>query len=435
MFCVLRDILYAVLVLAATPWLLYRFIAQGRYRCGWAERFGFVRQRTGQQPRCIWIHAVSVGEINAIGSLVKELEQQFSEHEIVISTTTDTGMARARKLYGPTNQVFFFPWDFSFTVARAFTRLQPAMCIMMEGEVWPNFTAVAKARYVPVVVANGRVGAGKGWRRYRKIAPLVRPMFSRLALVLAQDEEHAQRFRFLGTPAERVIVTGSLKYDTAEVGDKAPGTDELAQQLRLPPSAMLWVAGSTGPGEEEIVLDCLAQLQQEKKLQPLRLVIVPRKPERFDEIARLIKSRGFDVLRYRRIKTGDYQASQMDDTAVILGDTMGDLRKFYSLASVTFVGRSLVPMGGSDMMEAAGLAKPVVVGPYTENFAQAVKLLMAATALEIVPDGRQLATIVKRLLLNKNAAHEMGQRARQVIIDNQGATHRTVKAITKLLKK
>jgi len=430
--CWLLDIVYVVLMVVLSPLVLYRMVFQGRYRCGWKERFGFVPRRYSDQS-CIWIHGVSMGEINAIGTLISELKKVLPQYEIVISSTTDTGMARAKKLYGQDHRVFFFPWDFSCVIKSVFTRVHPQLCIMMELEVWHNFVTIAARRRIPVVVANGRISSGKGFPRYRRIAPLVRALFGRLALVLAQDEEYAQRFRFLGAPTERVQVVGSLKYDTAEVSDKVTGADVLAEQLRLAGGQLVWVAGSTGPGEEEMVLDGYEQLRQVPALEGLRLVVVPRKPERFDQVARLIESRRYRLVRYSRVKTGEYEISDADDGAVILGDTMGDLRKFYSLASVVFVGRSLVPMGGSDMMEAAGLARAVVVGPFTENFSETMKLLLVSKAIEVADDGEQLTEITRRLLEDKEATAAMGQRARQVIIDNKGATRRSVEAIVELL--
>jgi len=430
----LLDIVYALLIVLLTPWILYRMFAQKRYRVGWKERLGFVPVRFTDQP-CIWVHAVSMGEINAIGTLIEEIHRLLPQFEIVISSTTDTGISRARKLYGTSYRVFFFPLDFSQAVKKALKRLRPQLCIMMELEVWPNFMSETARQGIPVMVANGRISSAKGFPRYRRIAPLVRPIFRHLAMALVQDETYAERFRYLGVLPERVQVAGSLKYDTAEVGDTVAGAEELSGQLGLKKDEPVWAAGSTGPGEEEIILNSFSQLRQrqKKELQYVRLVIVPRKPERFDEVARLIETRGYQLVRYSRVKAGEYKVSDRDSGAVILGDTMGDLRKFYSLASVVFVGRSLVPMGGSDMIEAAGLANPVIVGPYTENFIDSVKKLVAAEGISVVADGRQLTEVTEKLLRDTASARQMGQRARQVIIENKGATRRTVEAVVKLL--
>jgi len=432
MMCILLDFIYLLFLVLSSPFWLYRMLAQGRYRTGWKQRLGFVPVRHSRQP-CIWIHAVSVGEVNAIAALVKKLKTVLPQFEIVISSTTDTGIARARNTYEKSHRVFFFPFDFSLAQKRAFQRLHPQLCILMELEVWHNFTALAQKLHIPVVVANGRISAAKGFPRYRKIASLVRPMFRRLSLVLAQDDEYAQRFQFLGVPADRVQVVGSLKYDTAPTDpDTIPFDDSIAK-LKFRQTDLIWVAGSTGPGEETLILDSFEKLRNIDTLENLRLVIVPRKPERFDEVARWIESRGHKLLRYSRVKCGPYLTAEADEQAVILGDTMGDLQKFYKVAAVIFVGRSLVPMGGSDMMEAAALAKPVVVGPYTENFTETVNALVARRGIEVVADGNQLSDCIEKLLTDKKTAQNLARNARNVILDHQGATQRTVEAILSLL--
>ena len=432
MMCILLDFIYLLFLVFSSPFWLYRMLAQGRYRTGWKQRLGFVPARHSDQP-CIWIHAVSVGEVNAMAALVNELKTVLPQFEIVISSTTDTGIARARNIYEKTHRVFFFPFDFSLAQKRAFQRLHPQLCILMELEVWHNFTALAQKLHIPVVVANGRISSAKGFPRYRKIASLVRPMFRRLSLVLAQDSEYAQRFQFLGVPAERLRVVGSLKYDTAPTDPDTIPFDASIAKLKFRQTDLIWVAGSTGPGEETLILDSFEKLRNIDTLENLRLVIVPRKPERFDEVARLIESRGHKLLRYSRVKCGSYLPAEADEQAVILGDTMGDLQKFYKVATVIFVGRSLVPMGGSDMMEAAALAKPVVVGSYTENFTETVKALLVGRGIEVVGDSRQLTDCTEKLLTKKRASEEMARNARNVILANQGATRRTVKALLPLL--
>jgi len=432
MICYLLDFGYLLFLILSSPFWIYRIFTQGRYRSGWMQRLGFVPVRHSDQP-CIWIHAVSVGEVNAMADLIKKLQKNLPQFEFVISSTTDTGFTRARKLYENAHRVFFFPFDFSFAQKLAFQRLRPRLCILMELEVWHNFTALAQKRNIPVVVANGRISTAKGFPRYRKIASLVRPMFRRLTLVLAQDDEYAQRFQFLGVPEKRLRVVGSLKYDTAPTDSDTVPLDDSIEKLKFRPSDLIWVAGSTGPGEETIILDCFDRLQKIRPLENLRLVIVPRKPERFDEVGRLIESRGYQLLRYSRVKSGQHIPTQDDAHAVILGDTMGDLQKFYKVATVIFVGRSLVPMGGSDMMEAAALAKPVVVGPYTENFIETVKALVAGRGIEVVADSRQLTDCIEKLLKKKRTAQELARNAQKVILDNQGATQRTLEAILPIL--
>ncbi len=431
--CLLRDLFYLAAVLLLLPLILYRRLFQGRYQDGWAQRLGAAPINLEHKP-VVWIHAVSVGEVNGIKTLVSELGEIGPGCQVVISTTTDTGMARARALYGKSYRLFYFPWDFTLVVRRAFSRLRPALCLTMEGEVWPNFTAVAQRLGVPVAVANGRVGGAKGWPRYRKLRWVLKGMFSRLSLVLAQDKTAAERFQYLGVPADKVQVVGSLKYDTAEISDQVDGAEALAAAVRLPDTDLVWVCGSTGPGEEEILLESFRRLRQVPGLEKLRLVLVPRKPERFGEVAALIAAHTFKLLRYSRIKSGEHELGDGNDQAVILGDTMGDLRKFYALATVVFVGRSLVPLGGSDMMEVAALGKPVIIGPYTDNFMETVRLMVASGGIEVVADQAQLQEVLGDLLQHPDKAAELASRGRRVIRDNKGATRKSVTALAPFLQ-
>ncbi len=422
------DVVYLFAGLLFSPVVLYRRLRHNRYRQGWAQRFGNI-SRKSPEKRCLWLHAVSVGEVNAAKTLVTEFEKRFADFEIVVSTTTDTGFARATALFGNRWTVFYFPFDFSWVMRKAFRRLDPALCLLMELEAWPNLIDVAYRRSVPVVVVNGRI-SDRSFVQYRRFRWLVRRFFGRIDLVLAQTQEYADRFRALGCPAERVVVTSSLKYDTAQVTDRVEGADVLADQLNLA-NARLWVAGGTGDDEEKIILDVYQWLKEDPSFTDLRLAVVPRKPERFDEVAQLIEQMGLPLVRYSRIK-GTPGRGVCDNDTVILGDTMGDLRKFYSLATVVFVGRTLVPMGGSDMMEAAALGKCTIFGPHTFNFRQTVEALLADQGAIEVVDADDLRVVMTRCLAEPAYAETIARRGRQVIQKNQGATARTLDHIARL---
>jgi 3-deoxy-D-manno-octulosonic-acid transferase len=424
----LLDAVYILAAIGVSSLVLYRMARQGRYRSGWGQRFGRL-DRKDPQKKCIWLHAVSVGEVNAAQTLVAEIEKQFGDFEVVISTTTDTGFARARKLFGPKLQVFYFPLDLSWVVRRAFERIRPSVCLLMELEVWPNFVFAAHQRGIPVVVLNGRI-SDRSFSRYRRIKAITRTFFGKLDMVLAQTQEYAERFRALGCPADRVLVTSSLKYDTAQVADGVQGAETLAGQLNLG-DAKLWVAGGTGNDEEKIVLEVYRSLLQDGRFDGLRLAVVPRKPERFDEVAQLIEQMGLPLVRYSRLKAGTMHAT--NDKAVILGDTMGDLRKFYSLAGVVFVGRSLVPMGGSDMMEAAALGKCTLFGPHTFNFRQTVDALLEGRGAIQVADQDDLLRTMKKCLSEPEYAGTIARSGQAVIRQNQGATARTMDVLRNLL--
>ena len=422
------DLLYLFAGLAYSPVIIYRAIRHGRYRTGWAERFGRISKRNSEK-KCIWIHAVSVGEVNAAKTIIKELKAKFGDFEIVISTTTDTGFARAASLFSKDHQVFYFPFDFSWAMHRAFGNIRPAICLLMELEVWPNFVRLAKQLDIPIVVVNGRI-SDRSFPKYKRVKLLVKHIFRKVNLVLAQTDEYAQRFREIG--AGNVIVTSSLKYDTAQITDKVQGTDALAAQLNIS-NERIWIAGGTGPGEEQIILDVFSGLKQSGQFKDLRLVIVPRKPERFDEVAEIITSASFDYLRYSSIKNTDVRCKEKPP--VILGDTMGDLRKFYCLANVIFVGRSLVPIGGSDMIEAAALGKYTIFGPHTFNFRQTVEVLLAGNGAIVVNNGAELLKAIQKCFLEPDYAHEIAQNGQDVIKKNQGATARSIEQIGKLLNK
>ncbi|MGD9110340.1 MAG: 3-deoxy-D-manno-octulosonic acid transferase [Phycisphaerales bacterium] len=421
------DLIYVLLAAGYSPVAVYKSLRYKRYRKGWDNRLGQI-QRKNPTKKCIWIHAVSVGEVNAARTLIEQLKKTYPDYEILISVTTDTGFNRAISLYGTELQVCFFPLDFSWITRRAFSKIKPTLCILMELEVWPNFIITAYDLKIPTVVVNGRLSA-RSFTRYKLIKPIAKSIFQKVSLVLAQTKEYAARFKELGCPEEKVIVTGSLKYDTAQTGDKVDGSDNLAFELNIT-GQRLWVAGGTGNDEEKIIIDVYKKLHQQDEFKDLRLVIVPRKPERFDEVASLITERGFDLVRYSEVKNN---TNNSKSNPIILGDTMGDLRKFYSLATIAFVGRSLVPMGGSDMMEAAALGKCTIFGPYAFNFEQTVDALLEGDGAIMVKDGKQLSEMMQKCLIDSNYRNKIAHNGQQVIRQNQGATIKSIEKIKELL--
>jgi len=421
------DILYALALTVSSPVWLYRMIRHGRYLRDNSQRLcGAVPIRYGLQP-IIWVHAVSLGEVNAARTLVDELHSQLPDFQVVVSATTETGMSAAERLFAPGHWVFRWPMDFSFAVSRALDRIRPDLVVLMEGEVWPNFLAACERRAIPVVIVNGRLGADKGYPRYRRLGPMARRLFGRLTAVGAQTAEYAEMFGLLGVCSDRLHVTGMMKFDAAVTTDHIAGQDELAAAFEIGASDKLVVAGGTGPGEEEMVLSQWPRLK--RACRSVRLAIVPRKPERFEEVARLIAQKGFGVIR--RSERPDGCEEPVDRDAIILGDTMGELRKFYSLAHCVFVGRSLVPMGGSDMIESAALGKATAFGPHTFNFPQAEDL--AAHGCVRVQDSGELAEKLEEWLTDPSGAEAAGQAARRYVISQQGAARRNVEMICRAL--
>jgi 3-deoxy-D-manno-octulosonic-acid transferase len=464
------DICHLLAALLVAPFLLYRSITTGKYRRGWGQRFGHVPplprspalplspSPTLPPPR-VWVHAVSVGEVNAVRGLIAAWRARLPELEVVVSATTDTGHARASELF-PDSPVIRYPLDFSRCVRRALDRIQPDLIVLVELEVWYHMVTTAAARRIPVAVVNGRLSE-RSVRLFGWIRPVARRMFRSLAWVGAQDEAYAERFRKLGVPAERVSVTGSLKWDNAAV-DGVAGAEELATGMGIDRQRPLWVCGSTGPGEEEAILRAFKMLGERHP--GLQLALIPRKPERFDEVAGLIHRAGFACIRRsERVEgasvnsavggrgSGGWgpvtqtpnpkpQTPNPKPAPVFLGDTMGELRKFYALADVVFVGRTLAAMGGSDLMEVAGLGRPMVVGPHTENFADALQQLQSADAVRIVPHdlesptvAEHLAEAVGGLLESPESAARLAANARGVVQRNRGATERTLGRLMEML--
>ncbi len=425
------DLIYFIALLTVGwPYLIYRRLTRGRSPVRLSELLG----RCGSRPvagRCVWIHGVSLGEINATPALVAELKRRSPATAVVISSTTQTGLERARSLY-PGLLVLRYPLDFSFAVRNVLERVRPTIIVLMELEVWPNLIEVATARGIPIVIANGRITEERSMRRFRLpiLRAVARRMFGRIAYVAAQDSTYAACFAELGVRPDRLEVTGSMKFDAAEIQDSVEGQERLALEMGMDTTAPLLVAGSTGPGEEEVLLEAYGRLLRD--FPALQLVLVPRKPERFEAVAELVTQRGYVCLR--RSTGAPHRAPVCDDPSrhVYLGDTIGELRKFYGLAQVVFVGRTLVPMGGSDVMEVAALGRPMLLGPHYENFREPVELLLAAGGCRIVRNADELVAGVGELLRDPAARAGMGLAARQTIVARRGATARTVERILSL---
>jgi 3-deoxy-D-manno-octulosonic-acid transferase len=443
------DIAYGLALGASAPFWLVKGAARRKVLKAVRERMGRVPARESANPAVI-IHAVSLGEMNATRGLAEQLRLLRPDLQLIISTTTETGYARALELYGKGSGfrvqgsaqtpplVIRYPLDFTGAVNRVLDGLRPSAVVLMELEMWPNFLRQCAKRGIPVVVVNGRM-TEPSFRKYKLVKPVVRGMMRRLAAVCVQDQPNAERFLRLGAPEERLRITGTMKFDTATVAERVDGDAELAAAVGLKPRVeMIWVCGSTGPGEEEIVLNEYKALL--KRFAHLRLVLVPRHPERFDEVAQLITRSGFPLVRRSMTKEkpagDDCRAGVL--CPVVLGDTMGELRKFYSLADVVFVGRTLVDLGprqhGSDMIEPAALAKPVIVGPHTGNFADVMSRFRAADAVMEVHTGDQLHEAVAAFLLTPEQERAMGRAAQEVVRKGKGATERHAKIIAEQLR-
>ena len=419
-----RDVAYGFAGLVSAPIWGVRMLRRGKWKTDWAGKFGRV-EWTGDSRRTLLIHAVSVGEINAIQMLVAKLHARHGrELRLAISVTTDTGFARATALYGEQYTVVRYPFDFTASVSRFLDAVKPAGVALVELEVWPTFVEECGKRGIPVCVINGRLSerSARGYRRFR---PLIRTMFARLSAVGAQDAVYAERFVMLGAGADRVKTLGTMKWDTAVVAEDVPGSEALASAMGIDRDRPLVVCGSSGPGEEAMFVEVFGGMRDGAG-RAIQLMIVPRKPERFEEAA---SAMGDPV---RRSAHGDGASAPAGERSLFLLDTMGELRKAYALADLVVVGRSFGPQHGSDMMEPIGLGKPTVVGPNTWDFADTMAKLLAGGGIVQVSDISELAE-ASRGLLGTEAGRALAERGRAVLLGERGATDRYVEMIERLL--
>ncbi len=418
------NLCYAVFLVAVSPVIVSRML-RGKYRRGWGQKLlGLVPELLAGRQR-IWFHAVSVGEVLQLRTIVAGLRERRPDLDVVVSTTTSTGHDVAKEKF-PGCTVCFLPLDFTWAVSRAIARLRPTAIVLVELELWPNLLLAARRAKVPVGLVNGRLGE-RSQRGYARIRFLVRRLLGGLKVIAVQNETFAERFRDLGAPSHHVRVTGSVKFDHLETDRGNPGTLELRRAFGLGADDVVFVAGSTQAPEERLALKTFEALRSE--FPNLRLVLVPRHAERFDEVAKLVVERGHQLVR-RRERT----ESTTDAAAVRLLDTLGELGACWGLADVAFVGGSIVTSrGGQNMMEPAGYGAAVTFGPHTWNFAEVVASLTQVEAARVVRDGDEFTAAVRDLLERPEAAARMGDRAKSVVLAQRGATNRTLDAIESVL--
>jgi 3-deoxy-D-manno-octulosonic-acid transferase len=423
----LLNVVYLLTLLAALPWLAFQAMFRGKYREGFAAKFwGTVPVRSSSRT-CIWFHAVSVGEVNLLSVLLKAAQRNRPDAECVISTTTMTGFALAKKKYAE-HTVFYCPLDFSWAVRRAMQRIRPSLLVLAELELWPNLIQAAKQHGAEVVIANGRLSE-RSFRGYSRLRWLLQPTLDRLDLAAAQGEDYARRFRALGLPNNRVRVTGSLKFDGALADRENPKTRELRELAGIDRDEIVFLAGSTQAPEEELSLAAYRSLQAE--FPRLRLIVVPRHPHRFDEVAGLLRARGLPWQRRSELNVAN---CDNPGSRILLVDTVGELGAWWGTATVGFVGGSLYSSrGGQNMIEPAAYGVATCFGPNTQNFRDVVELLLSQQAAVRVNCGEELSAFLRRCLENPETAKQLGARATQVVRKQQGATDRTWALIEPLL--
>jgi 3-deoxy-D-manno-octulosonic-acid transferase len=414
----------AVIMLASLPYWLLQMVRRGKYRAGFAERFGrFPRQlklpEKGQPV--IWVHAVSVGEVLAVERLVAELQRRLPAHRIFVSTTTDTAQQLARQRFGDTS-VFYFPMDFAFAIRPHMRALRPQLVVIAETEFWPNFLRLAHAEGARVAVVNARI-SDRSLPNYRRFRSLLGRVLRNVDLFLAQTQEDAARLRDIGAIPERVHATGNLKFDIP-----APVAPAIVEKLRSAlvheNAAPVLVCGSTVEGEEPLLLKAFENVLVEHP--QAMMILAPRHPERFPEVVELLEQMS---IRFRRRSqwNGEPLAGE-----VLLLDTIGELAALYSLADIAFVGGSLVPRGGHNIIEPAQYGVATVVGNHTENFRDMVNLFHSWDAVRIVGPA-ELPLVLLDLLANEEERKALGQRAAEAMRSQMGATARTADELLKLL--
>jgi 3-deoxy-D-manno-octulosonic-acid transferase len=442
------NLCYLLLLLVALPWLLIQAVRSGKYREGYAAKFlGLVPRRSGSR-KCIWFHAVSVGEVNLLAPLLRQIERERPDWECVISATTKTGMALAKKKY-PGHAVFYCPLDFSWAVRTAMRRIRPDVLVLAELELWPNLIRAARAYGARVAIINGRLSE-HSFQGYRRIRPLVARLLGQVDLLAVQDETYSARFRALGAPRDTIQVTGSMKYDGAQTDRRNPATQRLGNLAGFAADDVVFLAGSTQEPEESVALDVFRRLSLHWP--NLRLVIVPRHPERFDSVAKLLDASGLPWQRRTALedrgtwnverRTNDDRCDGLRSTfhvprstapSILLVDCVGELGAWWGTAHIAFVGGSLGNRGGQNMIEPAAYGAAVSFGPNTRNFRDIVATMLAHDAAAVVADGEELLQFVRRCLEDREYAASLGTRARTLVLQQLGATDRTFHLLDSLM--
>jgi len=414
-------------MLLSLPYWLYQVLRHGKYRTGFSERLGRVPVRlmagepSGARKRVIWVHAVSVGEVLAISGLVQEMTKKLPQHRVLVSTTTDTGQELARKRFGEQN-VFYFPMDFAFAIRPYLAALQPELVLLAETEFWPNFLRLAHASGARIAVVNARI-SDRSWPNYRRFRWALRRMLVHVDLFLAQTHEDGARLQSIGAVASRVRVTGNLKFD-ASLPAPPPMVETLRRSLAAESAGPVLVCGSTVEDEEPPLLKAFENVRVGHPRAVM--ILAPRHRERFDEVAILLQQLEIPFARRSR-----WQGEPLAG-GVLLIDTIGELAGLYGLADVAFVGGSLVPRGGHNIIEPAQQGVAIVTGNHTENFRDIVSLFQGRDAVRIVGLA-ELPLVLMQLLDNDPERRALGQRAEETARSQAGATSRTLEELNALL--
>jgi 3-deoxy-D-manno-octulosonic-acid transferase len=416
------SLLLAFALIISLPYWLLQMRTSGKYKEGLFERLGKVPERLRHaSAKSIWVHAVSVGEVLAVADLVDKLRAVFPQHRIVISTVTATGQRLARKRLGE-ESVFYFPLDFSFAIRNYMRAIKPDLVVIAETEFWPNFLRLVRASGTRVAIVNARI-SDRSLPGYGRIKFILRRVLKNVDLFLAQTDEDARRLRAIGAPGDLIHVTGNLKFD-AGAPSVSPIVTSLRSMLQRTKSGPVIVCGSTVDGEERLLIRAFENVRA--SYPRAGMILAPRHPERFGEVAALLQELGVHFWK-RSLWSGEALAG-----GVLLVDTIGELASLYALADIAFVGGSLVPRGGHNILEAAQHGVPIIVGNHTENFRDIVGLFQSQNAVRIVGPA-ELPLAFLELLANDEERRALGRRALETLQFQKGATEKTLHLLKELL--
>lgn len=423
----IRNTIYAACLLLVSPWIVFRGLRTGRYQQGISEKFfGLSTNALPSQDAApalesqnIWLHGVSVGEVLLLRPLVKQLLAKYPQARIFVSTTTQSGSQLAHQIMPPEVHVFYFPLDFSWAIRRTLKTLKPRLLVLGELELWPNLVALCQLDHIPVVVVNGRLSQNS-FRGYQRLLPLVKNTFAKLSSVCAQTTQYGQRFVDCGVDPARVKVTGSLKFDNVQFDRNAASVVGLRDLVGIKPEHTVVIAGSTQIEEEQAALDAFLALHEHTP--NLRLIIVPRHPERFEQVARAIDLSGLSWLRRSALRE-EGSAAQWQ---VLLVDTIGELSSWWGVASIALVGGTFGARGGQNMIEPSAYGCNVAFGPKTSNFRDVVELLLANDAASRLESPDDFLPWLQRQLDDPEAGQVRGRNAAELVRQQQGAMQATL---------
>jgi len=409
---------YLLQIPVAAYWL-FRAIGNRSYRRGFGQRFGVGYPKLAG---CIWIHAVSVGEVQAAAPLIREIARRFPTHPLLITTVTPTGRTRVNALFGDSVVHSYIPFEFPVAVDRFFENVKPELALIMETEVWPNLYRGCGIREIPLILVSARISP-KSLRGYRRVSRLIRETLSHGIIIAAQSKSDADRFRSLGASSVRTWVIGNIKFDIELPENLVADGQQLREKLFG--DRPIWIAASTHDYEEQQVLTAHAELRQ--RFPSLLLILVPRHPERFRDVRKLLEQLGFKSAGRTTVDTCE------EETEVFLVDTMGELPLFYAASDVAFVGGSLVPVGGHNLLEPAALGLPVISGPYVFNAPEIAGMFVERGASRIVADASELAAAVGELIADPDSAKAVGEQGREIVQENRGSLGKLLSLLEPLI--